>query len=72
VSAAERVGALKIKKAALQRRRQQLIDQGSDTRLMDRLISNCDKVKNEVIRGEVQQQKPVEVGDVSREPEGSA
>jgi len=66
---AERVEALKIKKAALQRRRQQLIDQGSDTRLMDHLISNCDKVKNEVMRGEVQQQKQVEVGDMPRESE---
>jgi hypothetical protein len=62
---AEKLEALKIKKAALQRRRQQLIDLGSDTRLMDRLISNCDKVKNALI----QQQKQAETMDVPRELE---
>lgn len=69
MSAADRIEALKIKKGILQQRRQQLVDQGADTRLMDHLISNCDKVKNEVMRGEVQQQKQVEVGDMPRESE---
>ena len=65
---AEKLEALKIKKAALQRRRQQLINLGSEPRLMDRLISNCDKVKNALI----QQSKQAEATDVSPESQEGA
>lgn len=47
----EAVETLKERKAILQRKRQELVDEGKNPMFVDKLISATDKRKNEIIKG---------------------